>query len=79
MTVLYKIVSIEVRSEFSNCRKNLLSGNCDGGHGGNGKGEDVELHFDGLKFVDLVFWFGESVWVLKRLIVVVKECVITIL
>ena len=50
VTVLGKLLVPRVRSKNFGPQGNLLSGNCDGGHGGNSEGEDVELHFDGLVF-----------------------------
>lgn len=60
MTVLQILLILKFDLNFRS-RKNLLSGNCDGGHSGNSKGEDVELHFDRLKFVGLV-GFGLEVF-----------------
>lgn len=39
------------RTLASESRGYSLLGRCDSGHGGDGKGEDVELHFDGRVFV----------------------------
>lgn len=42
-----RIINIDLWSKFREVReRHLLSSNCDGSHGGNSKGENVELHFD---------------------------------
>jgi hypothetical protein len=48
VVVLLQKLALGLTWRFGSSEENVHISDCDGGHGGNGKSENFELHFDGL-------------------------------